>query len=146
MFKKILLATDGSIASEKAMVLALELGAIHSAQVMALYVIDPYPFIGIGLMNPMGYAAYWDSGKQHAAAIHENFMQQAKELAPSVPIECLLLEGGQASEGILKVAQEKDCDLIVMGSHGLGGLGRMVLGSVATQVLHQANIPVLISK
>ena len=54
MFKHILLATDGSASSEHAAQLAVNLARIHGARLTALYVADPYPYIGIGEMNPAG--------------------------------------------------------------------------------------------
>ena len=146
MFKKILLATDGSVSSETAMKLAFELGSTHGATVVGLYVIDPYPFIGISSINPMGYVTYMDSAKIHAAEVHQHFLELSQQIAPSVEIECLLLEGASASDGILQSSKEQHCDLIVLGSHGRGGLGRLMLGSVATKVVNESLIPVLIAR
>jgi nucleotide-binding universal stress UspA family protein len=57
MFKHILLATDGSAASEHAAQLAVGLARTHSAKLTVVYVVDPYPYIGVGEINPMGYQA-----------------------------------------------------------------------------------------
>jgi len=146
MFKKILVATDGSMSSEQAVRLALELGTAHNAKVMALHVIDPYPFIGIGSVNPAGYLAYMDAAKKNAADAHQRFMDLAEKMAPSVAVECLLAEGSGVSASIVQASKENDCDLIVIGSHGRGTLGRLMLGSVATKVTHEASIPVLIAR
>ena len=146
MFQKILVATDGSASSEQATRLALELGVTHRAKVMALNVIDPYPFIGMGSVNPVGYLAYMDAAKKNAADVHQRFMALAQKIAPSVAIDCLMAEGSAVSAGILQTSKEQDCDLIVIGSHGRGHLGRLLLGSVATKVVHESSIPVLISR
>ena len=146
MFQKILLATDGSESSEHAMQLALELGAVHHAKVMALYVNDPYPYIGVGSVNPVGYLAYMDTVKKYASEIHQKFIEMAQKLAPTVAVECLLLEDTVASVGILQTSKEQCCDLIVMGSHGRSGLGRLILGSVASKVVNTSPIPVLITR
>ena len=58
MFKHILLATDGSASSEHASRLAVDLARTHGAKLTALYVADPYPYIGIGELNPAGLQAY----------------------------------------------------------------------------------------
>ena len=58
MFKRILLATDGSSASDHAAMLAISLARTHGAKLTALYVVDPYPYLGIGEANPMGFNAY----------------------------------------------------------------------------------------
>ena len=61
------------------------------------------------------------------------------------PVETLLRQGLPAEE-ITLTAQEKGCDLIVMGTHGRSGLGRLLMGSVAEHVLPRANCPVLLVK
>src|SRR5690349_16743926 len=58
VFKHILLATDGSAASQPAERLALQLAGQHGANLTAVYVIDPYPYLGLGDTNPMGLQAY----------------------------------------------------------------------------------------
>ena len=92
--------------------LALALGAVHHAKVLALYVNDPYPNIGVGSVNPMGYSACMDSVKKRASEIHQQFTQAAHTLAPSLPIECLLLEDTAVSEGIVQTSQDQRCDLV----------------------------------
>ncbi|HMA06318.1 MAG TPA: universal stress protein, partial [Ramlibacter sp.] len=70
MFKHILLGTDGSAASEHAATLAVGLARTHRAKLTALYVVDPYPYLGIGETNPMGFQAYMAAAQQHAAQAH----------------------------------------------------------------------------
>jgi len=55
MFKHILLATDGSAASDHAAQLAVDLARVHGATLTALYVVDPYPYLGVGESNPLGF-------------------------------------------------------------------------------------------
>jgi nucleotide-binding universal stress UspA family protein len=62
-----------------------------------------------------------------------------------VPVETMLVEGGAAKE-ILRVADERHCSLIVMGTHGRTGLSRVLLGSVAEQVIRHSRVPVLTLK
>ena len=107
IFQKIRLACDGSVSSAHAMNLALALGAVHHAKVLALYVNDPYPNIGVGSVNPMGYSACMDSVKKRASEIHQQFTQAAHTLAPSLPIECLLLEDTAVSECIVQTSQDQ---------------------------------------
>jgi nucleotide-binding universal stress UspA family protein len=64
MFKHILLATDGSAASLHAAELAVGLARTHGAKLTAVYVVDPYPYIGVGEINPMGYQAYSAAAQQ----------------------------------------------------------------------------------
>jgi nucleotide-binding universal stress UspA family protein len=70
MFKHILLATDGSPASTHAAKLAVGLARIHGAKLMAVYVMDPYPYLGVGESNPYGFQAYMAEAQKHAAQAH----------------------------------------------------------------------------
>jgi nucleotide-binding universal stress UspA family protein len=72
-------------------------------------------------------------------------LEQIKAKAPKTRVEHWLVEGDPVSE-ILSAAKESDCDLIVMGTHGRAGLGRLLTGSVAEQVLRKAPCPVLTVK
>ena len=72
-------------------------------------------------------------------------LQQLRPEDQKVLVEHLLVQGGAAEE-ILQVAQERKCDLIVMGTHGRTGLGRLLMGSVAEQVVRKASCPVLTVK
>jgi nucleotide-binding universal stress UspA family protein len=65
---------------------------------------------------------------------------------PNVRVEHQLVEGGDPGQEIVRVARDNHCDLIVMGTHGRTGLGRVLLGSVAEQVLRRASCPVLTVK
>ena len=146
MFKHILLATDGSEASEHATQLAVELARIHNAQLSALYVVDPYPYIGIGEANPMGFSAYMSAAKEHAHNAHLRVQQVSTSGGPPINPQCLLRENLAAAEGIIATAKEFECDLIIIGSHGRSGLSKLMLGSVANDVVSQSSIPVLISR
>ena len=70
MFKHILLATDGSAASDHATSMAVTLAREQGARLTAVYVVDPYPYLGIGETNPMGLNAYLSAARDHAAAAH----------------------------------------------------------------------------
>ena len=107
MFKKILLATDGSPASTHAAELAVGLARTCGARMAVGYVVDPYPNLGVR----------WR-----------------------------LAEDKHASEGILQAATEEGADLIVVGSHGRTGIGRMLLGSIAAKVVSQSPVPVLVAR
>ena len=72
-------------------------------------------------------------------------LQQLRPEDPKILVEHRLVQGGGAEE-ILQVAQERKCDLIVMGTHGRTGLGRLLMGSVAEQVVRKAACPVLTVK
>jgi len=146
MFKHILLATDGSPASAHAATLAVGLARVHNAKLTALYVSDPYPYVGVGEVNPMGFQAYMAAAQQLAAQAHAQVDALCKEGGAPVALEVRLVEDVAAASGIVQTAQSAGADLIVMGSHGRSGIARLMLGSVATKVVAESSIPVLVSR
>ncbi|MEN9466093.1 MAG: hypothetical protein RL081_94 [Pseudomonadota bacterium] len=146
MFKHILLATDGSAASEHAAKLAVSLARIHGAKLTALYVADPYPYIGVGEINPMGYQAYSAAAQQLAAQAHSTVDALCKQDGAVVALQARLVEDVAAASGIVQSAKDEGADLIVMGSHGRSGIARLMLGSVATKVVAESPVPVLVTR
>lgn len=146
MFKHILLATDGSAASDHAAALAVGLARTHSAKLTALYVADPYPYIGVGEINPMGYQAYSAAAQQLAAQAHSKVDVLCKQGGAVVELQARLVEDVAAASGIVQTAKDEGADLIVMGSHGRSGIARLMLGSVANKVVAESPIPVLVSR
>jgi nucleotide-binding universal stress UspA family protein len=144
MFQNILLATDGSAASEHAASLAVELAKAHGGRLLALYVVDPYPYLGIGESNPMGLQAYTSAALEHAASAHGK-VQALCERA-GVPFEPHVAEDVTAASGILQTARQTEADLIVVGSHGRTGIARLMLGSVAGKVVAESPVPVLVAR
>lgn len=145
MFKHILLATDGSAASEHAAQLAVDLARVHGARITALYVVDPYPYLGIGEANPLGFQAYMSAALEHAAEAH-NKVAALCEKPPAVTFLARVAEDVGASAGIVQSAKAVGADLIVVGSHGRTGVARLMLGSVATKVVAESPIPVLVAR
>jgi nucleotide-binding universal stress UspA family protein len=144
MFKHILLATDGSAASENAARLGASLAQVHGSRLTAVYVVDPYPYLGLGEANPMGFQAYMSAAMDHAAAAQtkvSNICAEAK-----VPLEVLTVEEVAATEGILRTADDVGADLIVVGSHGRTGVSRLLVGSIAAKVVAHAKVPVLVTR
>jgi nucleotide-binding universal stress UspA family protein len=145
MFKKILLATDGSPASLNASRLAVDLARTHGASLTAVYVVDPYPYLGIGEVNPLGFQAYMSAAHEHAGQAHNTIKALCSEGSP-VDLHARLVEDMRASDGILQAAQDDGSDLIVVGSHGRTGMSRLMLGSIAAKVVAQSPVPVLIAR
>ena len=146
MFKNILLATDGSAASEHAAKLAVGMARTHGATLTALYVSDPYPYLGVGEVNPMGYQAYSAAAQAHAAQAHAQVEALCKADGPAVTLQARLVEDVAAASGIVESAKELGSDLIIMGSHGRTGIARLMLGSVATKVVAESTVPVLVTR
>lgn len=146
MFKHILLATDGSAASRHAAQIAVDMARVHGARLTALYVVDPYPYLGIGESNPLGFQSYMAAAHEQAAQAHAQVASLCSQGGAAVALETRISEDLTASEGIVKTATDEGADLIVMGSHGRTGLVRLVVGSVTAKVLAAASIPVLITR
>ena len=146
MFKHILLATDGSPESEHAARLAVGLARTHGAQLTALYVADPYPYMGIGEVNPMGSQAYAAAAQQLAAQAHAQVEALCTKDGAPVSLQARLLEDVAAARGIVETAKSGGIDLVVMGSHGRSGIARLMLGSVATKVVAESPVPVLVTR
>lgn len=144
MFKHILLATDGSAASEHAAQLAAGMARTHGAKLTALYVVDPYPYIGIGESNPLGFQAYMSAAHEFAAQAHAKVAELCSQGGAPLALQVRMAENVTASAGIVQMAKDEGADLIIMGSHGRTGLARLMLGSVAAKVLGESTVPVLV--
>jgi nucleotide-binding universal stress UspA family protein len=133
----ILHPTDFSDCSDVAFRLACALARDYGARLVVLHVAElPAVVSGDGMLM-MPYPV--DS---------EPLREQLQKLtpgAPEVPVEHRLVEGYPA-EQILRVAAQKNCDLILMGTHGRTALNRLLMGSVAEQVVRKAPCPVLTVK
>lgn len=146
MFKHILLATDGSSASEHAAALAVGLARTHGAKLTALYAVDPYPYLGIGEVNPMGFQAYMATAQEHAASAHAKVATLCSEGGSRVELQVRMLEEVAVASGIVQTALSEGADLIVVGSHGRTGIARLMLGSVAAKVVAESTVPVLVAR
>lgn len=142
MFKHILVPVDGSDTSMLSVAKAAGLAKAFGSEVTAVYVLDPYPFTGVGADFAYGQAQYLSA----ATAEANNALEAVKKLMTEagVEVKTMVGEGHAIHEGIVRVADSVGADLIVMGSHGRRGLEKLVLGSVAQRVLSTARIPVLV--
>ena len=148
MFRKILVAVDGSTTSNKGYKVALDLAKSVGARLVVLHVIDERA-VGIGL-SASGFvapayvedviAALRDAGRKVLAKAQRE--AQAKGQA----IDAHLVEslGNGVAHTILAQAKKQKPDLIVLGTHGRRGLARVVVGSDAETVLREATVPVLL--
>ncbi len=142
MFKHILVPVDGSATAHKAVEKAAGLAKAFGSQVTAIYVIDPYPFTGLGSDFAYGQAEYLGAATAEAREATE--AAQAALAQAGVPVSTQVIEAHAAWRGILDTAQAVGADLIVMGSHGRRGMEKIVLGSVAQRVLSHAHLSVFV--
>ena len=148
MFKHILVPTDGSRLSAKAVKTAAKLAKQIGARLTGVYVIPPYvpPMYGeaaiyVPEISPKRYKDLSEKEAKKALAVVEI---EAKTAGVACRIGWLTAD--QAWEGIVKQARSKKADLIVMASHGRRGLSGLLLGSETTKVLTHSRIPVLVCR
>ncbi len=144
MFKKILLATDGSDASAHAASMAVNMARACGAKLLVVYVVDPYPYLGIGEMNPYGFQSYITVARELSVTAFAHVKQQASNDGAAVPFETRLLEDVTVHKGILQAAADDESDLIIIGSHGRSGIEKFLIGSIASKVVAHAVTPVLV--
>jgi nucleotide-binding universal stress UspA family protein len=144
MFKHILFATDGSSASEHASQMAINMARAHGSHLTVVYVIDPYPYMGGGEMNLIGYESYMESGRKHAEKAFAHVNHLASMGGTPVTVKTRLVENTSAVRGILETAEEEHAKLIMLGSHGRGGLEKFFVGSIAAKVVAQSTKPVMV--
>jgi nucleotide-binding universal stress UspA family protein len=145
MFKNILIPTDGSPLSQKAVVQGVALAKSVGAKVTAFFAAPPATPIVYRDRLPVGYATPGEHEEmiRKTAAKYLGFVERAAKKA-GISCESVHVTSDYPEEGIVKVAQKKKCDLIVMATHGQGGLRGMLIGSVTQKVLNQAKIPVMV--
>lgn len=144
MFERILLSTDGSDVSLAAAPRAIELARIAGARLLVVYVHEPYPYAGIGAVNSEGLNEHLAHGQMHAASAFEQVRQLAQ--GSGVSLETMVLEGAAPADRIVEAARSAGVDQIVMASRGRTGAARLLLGSVAAQVIERSAVSVLIVK
>lgn len=132
--RTILCPTDFSPLADHAFEVACALARDYKARLVLLHVHEPPVPVGeLVLIEPPDYRT--------------SLLLNLQALKPPPPITAeYRLEEGSVAEGILRVANQTKCDLIVIGTHGRSGLGRMLLGSVAESVLREATCLVLTVK
>ncbi|MBV8621247.1 MAG: universal stress protein [Curvibacter sp.] len=142
MFKHILIPVDGSTTAALAVDKAIALAKAFSSDVTAIYVIDPYPFTGVGADFAYGQSQYLSAATAEANASLAAARKAIEDAG--VVVKTTVVEGHSIHRGILDTAETLGSDLIVMGSHGRRGIEKLVLGSVAQKVLSDAHLPVMV--
>lgn len=146
MFTRILVPSDGSELSERAVDGAVELAKIHGATLVAVNVQPPFRVPPIAEVVPSGQffseEKYEETIRSYAAQILSGVEQRAQ--AAGVQYEVATAVYDQPWEAIIDMAERKSCDLIFMASHGRRGVAGLLLGSETQKVLTHCKIPVLV--
>ena len=145
MYQRILVATDGSTLSKKAVSSAIALAATCGAELVAMKVVPRYPqayfegSIPLSAQEVGRIESEWAASAQDLLAAVE---KAAK--AKGVKTKTVTVKSDLVSDAIIAAAKKQKADLIVMASHGRKGIKRLLLGSETQQVLTHSHIPVLV--
>ena len=146
MYQQILIPTDGSALANKAVTHGIELAKAVGAKITVLTVEQPFNVFDVTASRtnrmPEAFAAHAKQIKEHASTVLNQAADAAKRAG--VPCDTIQVELDQPYEAIIKTAKDKNCDAIVMASHGRSGISAVLLGSVTNKVLAHTDIPVLV--
>lgn len=145
MYKHILIAVDGSELAQTALKHGISLAKALDAKVTIVTVSEPWHSYAPGeVAMPFPVKQYQESLGRWAMEI----LALAKGVADEAGVSCatIHIKDDYPADGILGVAEQHDCDVIVMASHGRRGLSRLVLGSQANHVVTHSRLPVLICR
>ena len=145
MYQRILIATDGSTLSRKAIDSGIEMAVLTGAQIIVLKVVPRYPVsyfeggVALSVNNVANIEKQWAEAAQAVVAA-----VKAKAEAKGIKAKAVTHTSDLVAESIIAVAKKNKCDLIVMASHGRRGIKRVLMGSETMHVLTHSHIPVLV--
>jgi len=148
MFRHILIPTDGSELAEHAVTNGLSLAKSVGAKATVIIVEDPFDWLNVPETRASKrqaldkVAKHNEQVKKHAASVLSRAADAAKQAG--VPCDTMQVGNARPYQAIIAAASDRGCDLIVMASHGRGGLSAVVLGSVTNKVLTHTKTPVLV--
>jgi nucleotide-binding universal stress UspA family protein len=145
MYTRILVATDGSALSKKAVTSAIALAALSGAELLAVKVTPRYPqsyFEGSLPLNPTEVAKIETQWANDAKKMLDSVVKAGKD--KGVTVKPVVVKSDVVSDAILATVKKQKADLVVMASHGRRGIKRLLLGSETQQVLTHASVPVLV--
>lgn len=138
-YKRILIPTDGSVGAEKAVKKGVSLAKLIDADVVGVYIKDYRLYVGLPASEEMIFIG---KGLEEEGSKALDFVE-AEAKKHGVNYKGIAEEGHPPTK-IVEIANQENCDLIVMGTHGRTGLAHLFLGSVAEAVIHRADCPVFI--
>jgi nucleotide-binding universal stress UspA family protein len=142
MFRKILVPTDGSELSVRAIDGAVKMAQRLGAKIVGVTVVEPYAYATLSEYRPEAFEEYEARVAQNASERLAKLEAVAK--SASVEVETTIAKSFSPFEAIIDTAQRHACDVIFMASHGRKGLSAVLLGSETQKVLTHSNIPVLV--
>lgn len=143
MFKMILVPTDGSALSGKAVDAAIAFAKFNDGKIISLSVAEPYPFMPLAENSMATDPRVYEENMRELAQQH---VQKVADTAKNagVPCETYIAQSFHPYEEIINTAKKYECDVIFMASHGRKGLSKLFVGSETQKVLAHSTIPVLV--
>lgn len=145
MFKRILIPTDGSALSRKAIKAGVRLAKDLRAKVTAYYAMEMFqPYVyGDGTVID---SATLNAFEQRARQQGHKFLAEVEKAAKAAGVGCetVMTKPVTPYQGIIDAARKKKCDVIFMASHGRGEFASLILGSVTQKVLAKSKVPVIV--
>lgn len=145
MFKHILLPTDGSKLSGRAVTRGIDLARKGKGRITALHVLPEFKLMvddGITMISPALKKRFDDEGRARAQKLLDEIARQARTRGVRCATRCV--SGDSPYQEIIRVARKEKCDLILMASHGRRGISSLLLGSETSKVLLHTRVPVLV--
>ncbi|UVW27752.1 universal stress protein [Massilia sp. H6] len=147
MYRKILIATDGSAVSQHTACAGVKFAQQMGAEVLALFVAPGYQYPVYVEIIPPSYPSEEEYMEQ-MRRLGQDYMGKIMRAAEEAGLKhaCMTAFSDSAALKIVEVAEQESCDLIFMGSHGRSGWGQLLLGSVTNKVLSHTTKPVLVHR
>lgn len=142
MFQRILVPTDGSDITQKAVATSIALAKSVGARLYTISVKEPFPYSAISEMQPTPPQEFFDAQERIATKRVQVVADECK--AAGVVCEAHTVEALHPWEAIIEHAKRMECDLLVMASHGRRGVTALLLGSETQKVLTHSTVPVLV--
>ena len=145
MYKRILLPTDGSDASARAILAGVEFAKSTGAEVVAMTATPAFhAFTADTEMLEATAEQHAQTSRERGGRLLDTVAAVAREAG--VPCTCVQLVSDHPYEAIIDTARDERCDLIVMASHGRRGIKGLLMGSETQKVLVHSSIPVLVHR
>ena len=145
MYSRLLVTTDGSELSGKALQAAIDLAAATRAELVVLHVVPLYPtsyFEGAITYEPDVIGRIERQWAEQGQAVVDAAAAKATEAG--VKARGVIVRSALVADSVIAAARKYECDLVVMASHGRRGVGRVLLGSETMHVLTHSTVPVLV--
>jgi len=144
MYRSILIPTDGTDITAKAVTTAVTLAHALGAQLSTITVKEPFPYSAISEMQPIPPQEFYDAQERIALKRVKDVVDSAA--TAGLDCQAFTVEAQHPWEAIVDHAKTQGCDLIVMASHGRRGVGALLIGSETTRVLTHSDVTVLVVK